>query len=94
MELSQHDIKVNGSSLKIGIIVPYFNESIGLELLENCKNELLKQNVPEENIVTIRVAGALEIPFAAKKLIEQEKPNAVITLGATTISSQTRHMMD
>lgn len=90
MELSQHDIKVNGSSLKIGIIVPYFNESIGLELLENCKNELLKQNVPEENIVTIRVAGALEIPFAAKKLIEQEKPNAVITLGAI-IRGETSH---
>ncbi|MBT4917062.1 6,7-dimethyl-8-ribityllumazine synthase [Candidatus Peregrinibacteria bacterium] len=90
MELDTKNIKIDGSSVKVGIIVPYFNESIGLELLKNCKDELLEQNVAEENISITRVAGALETPFAASKIIQTEQPDAVITLGAI-IKGETSH---
>jgi len=83
-------IKVDGSNLKIAIILPYFNENIGLELLQNAKEELLKNNVKEKNIELIRVAGALEIPFACQKIIQKKKPDAIITLGAI-IKGETSH---
>ncbi len=84
--------KVNGKNLKIAIILPYFNEKLGLELLANAKNELIKNNVQEKNITVIRVAGALEIPFACKKIIEKSrvKPNTIIALGVV-IRGETSH---
>lgn len=82
--------KIDGSSLKITIVLPYFNEELGLELLENTKKELLANNVPEENIDIVRVAGALEIPFACKKIISTKKPDAIIALGVI-IKGETNH---
>lgn len=82
--------KIDGSSLKIAIVLPYFNETLGLELLENAKQELLGSNVPPENIDIVRVAGALEIPYACKKIIDRKKPDAIIALGVV-IRGETSH---
>lgn len=82
--------KIDGKNLKISIIVPYFNEEIALELLENSKKELIENNVKEKNISIVRVEGALEIPFACQKIIEKEKPNGIIALGAV-IRGETSH---
>ncbi len=92
MELEKTDkqIKTDGSNLKIAIILPYFNENIGLELLRNTKDELLAHDVKEKDIELIRVAGALEIPFACQKTIQKKKPDAIITLGAI-IKGETSH---
>ena len=83
-------VQVDGSKLKIAIVLPYFNEEIGLELLENAQNELLEYNVRPENIEIFRTAGALEIPFACLKIAEKLKPNAIITLGVV-IRGETAH---
>lgn len=91
MELKKtKNIKINGEKLKIAIVLPYFNDEIGLELLKNAKEELLKNNVKEKNIHIIRVEGALEIPFACQKIIKKLKPNAIIALGAI-IKGETTH---
>ncbi len=84
------EVKINGSKLKIAIVLPYFNENIGLELLKNVKAELLKNLVKEKNIILIRVAGALELPFACQKVIKKKKPDAVIALGVV-IRGETTH---
>lgn len=84
------EIKMDGSKLKIAIILPYFNENIGLELFKNSKAELLKNQVKEKNISLIRVAGALELPFACQKVIKKQKPDAVIALGIV-IRGETTH---
>lgn len=78
-----------GKNLKIAIVLPYFNEKLGLKLLKNAKKELIKNNVKEKNIAVIRVAGALEIPFACKK-IAKTKPDAIIALGVV-IRGETSH---
>jgi 6,7-dimethyl-8-ribityllumazine synthase len=83
------EIKIDGSKLKIAIVLPYFNEELGLELLKNTKEELLKNNVQEKNISLTRVAGALELPFACKK-IALKKPDAIIALGIV-IRGETSH---
>lgn len=90
LEKNNKQIKVDGKSLKIAIILPYFNEAIGLELLKNAKEELISNNVKEDNIEITRVAGALEIPFACQKIIEKKKTDAIITLGAI-IRGETSH---
>ncbi len=82
--------KIDGKKLKIAIVLPYFNEDVGLMLLENTKKELLKNSVQEKNIHIIRVAGALEIPFACQKIIKKLKPNAIIALGVV-IRGETTH---
>lgn len=83
------EIKVDGKKLKIAIVLPYFNEELGLELFGNTKKELLANNVQEKNISLTRVAGALELPFACKK-IAHKKPNAIIALGIV-IRGETSH---
>ncbi len=90
MKIDKTEIKINGSKLKICIVLPYFNESIGLELCKNAKEELLANKVPEKNIKIVRTAGALEVPFACLKIIEKEKPDAIIALGAI-IRGETSH---
>lgn len=81
-------LKINGKNLKIGIVLPYFNEKLGLELYKNTVEELLKHNVAEKNIILTRVAGALEIPFACQKIAK--KFNAIIALGIV-IRGETTH---
>ena len=89
-DLSKKHPKVDGKKLKITIVLPYFNEEIGLKLLENTKKELSAQNVQQKNIKIIRVAGALEIPFACQKIATKYKPDAIIALGII-IRGQTKH---
>lgn len=91
MKINESKIpKINGEKLKIAIVLPYFNDELGLELFENTKDELLENNISAKNIKLIRVAGCLEIPFACQKIIEKYKPNAIIALGII-IRGETKH---
>lgn len=83
-------VKINGESLKITIILPYFNDKLGLKLLESAQKELLNNGVKEKNIKLIRVAGCLEIQFACQKIAEKYKPSAIIALGVI-IRGETKH---
>jgi 6,7-dimethyl-8-ribityllumazine synthase len=80
----------SGKNLKIAILLPFFNEDIGLELYENALEELIDNGVQTKNLKLIRVPGALELPFAAQKVIKRNKPNVVIALGAV-IRGDTDH---
>src|SRR3989339_806435 len=75
-------------NLKIVILLPYFNEEYGLKLYKNTEQTLKKRGV--KNIKLIRVAGALELPFAAQKIIKKDKPDAVIALGVV-LKGETSH---
>ena len=79
-----------GDNLKISILLPYFNEKIGLELYETCNKTLLKNGVKKNNIKLTRVPGAFELPFAAQKEIKSTKPDVVIALGVV-IKGETDH---
>ncbi len=81
MQIDNKEVQIDGSNLKIAIILPYFNETLGLELLENTREELLRNNVKNENIDVIRVAGSLEIPLACQRIAEKVKPDGIIALG-------------
>lgn len=80
----------NCSDTKFAIVVSRFNEFIGQKLLEGALECLKRHNCPENNIDIIKVPGAFEIPYAASKLAESKKYNAIICLGAV-IRGSTPH---
>ncbi len=87
---NNQEIKIDGELLKVVIVLPYFNEIIGTELLDNANQELLANNVQPENIEIVRTSGALEIPYACKKIIQDKNPDIIIALGVI-IRGETTH---
>lgn len=75
-------------SLKIAIILPRFNDTLGQKLLLNTQNELKELGV--KNVQIYRVPGTLELPFAALKIALSKKFHAIIALGVV-IRGGTKH---
>lgn len=82
--------KIDGTGLKIGIVVAQFNELVTSRLLNGAVNELDKYNVGEEDITTLWVPGAVEIPRIVKKLSDSGKVDGIIALGAV-VRGETAH---
>ncbi|MGM7701738.1 6,7-dimethyl-8-ribityllumazine synthase [Pseudalkalibacillus sp. Hm43] len=79
-----------GTDLKIGIVVGRFNEFITGKLLSGAEDALKRHGINEEDVDVAWVPGAFEIPLIAKKMVESNKYDAVITLG-TVIRGSTPH---
>lgn len=74
----------------IAIICSKFNPTITQVLLEQCVFELKQNNYSAEDYEIVMLPGAVEIPYAAKKLALTGKYDAIIALGAV-IRGETRH---
>jgi 6,7-dimethyl-8-ribityllumazine synthase len=81
---------LNGSGLRVGIIVGRFNREIGEGLLAACQAELGKLGVDPAAVKVATVPGALEIPLALQKLACTGKFDALVALGAV-IRGETYH---
>jgi len=79
-----------GTDLRIGIVVGRFNEFITSKLLDGAIDTLKRHGVSEEQMDVAWVPGAFEIPLIADKMANQDKYDAVITLG-TVIRGSTPH---
>lgn len=79
-----------GTGLKVGIVVGRFNEFITSKLLGGAQDALKRHGLNEEDVDIAWVPGAFEIPLIAKKMVETNKYDAVITLG-TVIRGSTPH---
>lgn len=90
MKVSQRKKNLDGSKLKVGIVMSRFNDKLGDHLLKNCVNTLQKNAVKEKNISIIEVPGALETPIAAQALAKTRKPDVIIALGVV-IKGDTHH---
>lgn len=76
---------------KIAIVVAEFNHFVTNSLLTGTIAALQTAGgVKEENITTVRVPGAYEIPFIAKRLAQAGKYDAIVALGAV-IRGSTPH---
>lgn len=76
---------------KIAIVVAEFNHFVTNSLLTGAIAALQTAGgVKEENITTVRVPGAYEIPFIAKRLAQAGKYDAIVALGAV-IRGSTPH---
>lgn len=67
--------------LKFGIVISRFNEIITNRLLEGAKDSLLRHGASDQDIDVAWTPGSMEIPLAAKKMLETGKYNAVVCLG-------------
>lgn len=82
--------KINGSGIKIAVVVSRFNAFVTERLLSGAMDCLSRHGVSETDIDVYRCPGAFEIPSVAKRIIEQKKHDAVICLGAV-IRGETPH---
>jgi len=80
----------NGENIRVGIVCGRFNEFITSKLLGGAKDALVRHGVDDENIDVAWVPGVFEMPLIAKKMVETEKYDAVIALGAV-IKGSTPH---
>ena len=90
--LSKHDAsKVpSAEDMKFGIVVSEWNEEITFTLRDGCHETLLKYGAADEDIHTIYVPGAFELPTGAKLILGKEKLDAVICIGCV-IQGETKH---
>lgn len=77
------------SRWKIGIVTSRFNNEITERLETGAYERLIELGLNKEQIIRVRVPGAVEIPVTALRLIEREC-DAVIALGAV-IRGETAH---
>jgi len=71
-----------GQGLKFGLVLGRFNEFITNRLLGGAVDALNRHGVEEGNIEVAWVPGAFEIPLIAARMVESQKYDAVICLGA------------
>ncbi len=75
---------------RFGLVVSRFNEFITSKLLSGAIDALTRHGCNEEDITSVRVPGAFDLPLVAKKLAESGQYEAVICLGCV-IRGQTPH---
>jgi 6,7-dimethyl-8-ribityllumazine synthase len=74
--------KLDGSGLRVGIVVSRFNSLITERLLEGALDRLRRSNVSDETIDVFRVPGAFEVPKAAKVMADTGRYDGIIALAA------------
>ncbi len=80
----------DASKLKFGIIISDWNEEITHALYEGCYDTLVKHGAQAENIQTLQVPGAFELPQGARILAKNKSMDATICLGCV-IKGGTSH---
>lgn len=81
---------LDGSGLRIGIVLSRFNSDVGDGLLGACKTELRKMGVADVDVTLATVPGALETPLVLQTMALSGKFDALIALGAV-IRGDTYH---
>ncbi len=74
--------KISGEGLRFAVVVSRFNDFISSKLVEGALDALMRHGTDDGHIALVKVPGAFEIPFAAKKLVQSGRYDAVICLGA------------
>ncbi|MEM8987485.1 MAG: 6,7-dimethyl-8-ribityllumazine synthase [Pseudomonadota bacterium] len=69
------------TGLKFGIIATRWNDFIVDKLVAGAKDAAIRHGVKDDDIDLAIVPGAYEIPFAARKLADSGRYDAVVCLG-------------
>ncbi|PXF45228.1 6,7-dimethyl-8-ribityllumazine synthase [Gracilariopsis chorda] len=80
----------NDEQLRIGIVSTRWNEQYVQAMLSQTLETLSEQGIAKEDIVRMQVAGAYEVPMAARFMAASQKVDAVICLGIL-IKGETDH---
>ena len=82
--------RLDGKTLRIGIVQARFNSAITDALFAACKAELLALGVTAKHIDHVTVPGALEVAVALQAMAEKSRYDALIALGCI-IRGETYH---
>ncbi len=82
--------KISAEGKKFGLVVSRFNDFVSDRLLAGAIDALSRHGARDEDMDIVKVPGSFEIPLMAKKMVEKEKYDAVICLGAV-IRGSTPH---
>jgi len=74
--------KLDGSDLRVGIVVSRFNNLITERLLEGALDRLRRSNVADDAVDVCRVPGAFEVPKATKVVADTGRYDGIIALAA------------
>jgi len=81
---------LDGSGLRIGVVVARFNAYITERLLAGARRALAEVGVSDDDVTIVRVPGAFEVPLAARELAAGGGIDAVVCLAAV-IRGETPH---
>ncbi|MCP3968352.1 MAG: 6,7-dimethyl-8-ribityllumazine synthase [Lentisphaerae bacterium] len=81
---------IEAKDLKIGIVCSRFNEFFVSKLLDGAIDAVVRHGGDAKNVEVAWVPGAYELPFAAKKLVDLGRFDAVVALGVV-IQGATPH---
>ncbi len=72
---------VDGSGMRVGIVAARFNEEISRQLVSGATAALLEAGVSDDDLTTVWVAGAFEIPVVLAKMASGGPFDALVALG-------------
>ncbi len=78
------------SGMRIGLVVSEWNAEITEALSRGARETLLDCGISEDRILRWNVPGSFELAFGCKRMIERERPDAVIAIGSV-IRGETPH---
>lgn len=88
--LREIEPNLDGTGLRVGIVMARFNHEVGDGLLAGCREGLLAHGVRGEDVVMTTVPGALEIPLVLQTMAQTGRFEALVALGAV-IRGETYH---
>ena len=80
----------NAKELRFGIVVSEWNHTITENLFQGANSTLIDCGAKKDNIERIDVPGSFELVFGAKKLLQQNRFDAIIAVGCI-IQGETKH---
>ena len=80
----------NGEGRRYAVLASRFNNSITSKLADGAMDALIRHGASSEDVDLVWVPGAWELPFAARRLAQTERYNAIVVVGAV-IRGDTPH---
>ena len=80
----------DATALRVGVIVSAYHGAVTAALEDGALETLRRAGASAEQVVVIRVPGAFEVPFAARKAAETGRFDAIVCLGCI-VRGETPH---
>src|SRR3954471_22661968 len=79
-----------GEHRRFAVVASRFNQTIVERLVDGALDALVRHGVAADDVDVVWVPGAWELPIAARKLLQSERYNALVAVGAV-IRGDTPH---
>jgi 6,7-dimethyl-8-ribityllumazine synthase len=80
----------SGEGRRYAVLASRFNHSITSKLADGAMDALIRHGASSDDVDLVWVPGAWELPFAARRLAQTERYNALVVVGAV-IRGDTPH---